>query len=64
MRIGCCIMASDTQPVYEVLLHDETGFLVDFFDHRALADSVSKLLEDEGTRVRFGGAAREFAINN
>lgn len=64
MSVGCSIIASDTQPVREAIKHEETGLLVDFFDHSALADSVSKLIEDEGTRVRIGGAAREFAINN
>jgi glycosyltransferase involved in cell wall biosynthesis len=64
MSCGCSIVASDTQPLHEAIKHDETGLLVDFFDHDALADSVTRLLDDEDTRVRLGKAAREFAIEN
>ena len=41
-----------------------SGLLVDFFDHDALADSVTRLLDDEETRVRLGKSARAFAIEN
>ena len=64
MSVGCSIVASDTQPLHEAIKHDETGRLVNFFDHSALADSVTRLLDDEDTRVRLGKAAREFAIEN
>jgi len=64
MSVGCSIVASDTQPLHEAIKHDETGLLVDFFDHDALADSVIRLLDDEDTRVRLGKAARAFAIEN
>lgn len=64
MSVGCSIVASDTQPLHEAIKHNETGLLVDFFDHSALADSVTRLLDDEDTRVRLGKAAREFAIEN
>ena len=64
MSIGCSIIASDTQPLYEAIKHNSTGLLVDFFDHDALADSVTRLLDDEDTRVRLGKAARKFAIEN
>jgi glycosyltransferase involved in cell wall biosynthesis len=64
MSVGCAIVASDTLPLHEAIKHDETGLLVDFFDHDALADSVTRLLDDEDTRVRLGEAARAFAIEN
>ena len=64
MSVGCSIVASDTQPLHEAIKHNETGLLVDFFDHDALADSVTRLLDDEDTRVRLGKSAREFAIEN
>ena len=64
MSVGCSIVASDTQPLHEAIKHNETGLLVDFFDHSALADSVTRLLDDEDSRVRLGKAAREFAIEN
>ncbi|MDB2376353.1 glycosyltransferase family 4 protein [Gammaproteobacteria bacterium] len=64
MSVGCSIVASDTQPLHEAIKHDETGRLVDFFDHSMLANSVTQLLDDEDTRVRLGKAARVFAIEN
>jgi len=64
MSVGCSIVASDTQPLHEAIKHNDTGLVVDFFDHNALADSVSCLLDDEDTRVRLGKSARAFAIEN
>lgn len=64
MSVGCSIVASDTQPLHEAIKNDETGLLVDFFDHDALATSVIELLDDEEARVRLGEAARAFAIEN
>jgi glycosyltransferase involved in cell wall biosynthesis len=57
-------VASDTEPLHEVIKHDETGKLFNFFDSEALAQSVIELLEDKSTRMRLGGAAREFAVQN
>ena len=64
MSVGCTIVASDTQPLHEAIKHNETGLLVDFFDHDALAHSVSRLLDDETASDRLGEAARVFAIEN
>ncbi|MDA9185556.1 glycosyltransferase family 4 protein [Gammaproteobacteria bacterium] len=64
MSVGCSIVASDTQPLHEAIKHNDTGLLVDFFDHDALADSVTRLLDEEMARDRLGKAAREFAIEN
>ncbi len=61
MSVGCSIVASDTQPLHEAIKHDETGRLVNFFDHNALADSVIELLEDEESPSALGQAARAFA---
>lgn len=61
MSLGCAIVASDTPPLREAIFQDETGRLVDFFDHRALADAVSALLEDPAAGARLGRAARDFA---
>lgn len=58
MSIGCAIVASDTAPVSEVIRHGETGVLVPFFDHRALAEAVAKVLGDPAQRQRLGTAAR------
>ncbi|TSA48327.1 MAG: glycosyltransferase, partial [Deltaproteobacteria bacterium] len=61
MSVGCAIIASDTQPLREAIRHNETGRLVNFFDQRALADSVCNLLDKPEERARLGAAARVFA---
>lgn len=64
MSVGCAILASDTQPLHEAIKHDETGWLVNFFDANALADAACQLLDDAETRTRLGHAARQFAQQN
>ncbi|NDF46568.1 MAG: glycosyltransferase, partial [Betaproteobacteria bacterium] len=44
MSLGCAIVGSDTAPVREVIEHDRTGRLVDFFDPAALVQAVGELL--------------------
>lgn len=61
MSVGCCIVASDTQPLHEAIRHNDTGRLVDFFDQDELANNVCELLELPDERARLGKNAREFA---
>ena len=62
MSAGCAIVASDTTPVREVIRHDVTGRLVDFFDAPALAVQIADLLRDPATRARLGATARTLAV--
>jgi len=59
MSCGAAVVAGDTEPVREVITHDETGRLVDFFDGDAMVGEVCALLEDETARQRLGQAARD-----
>ena len=61
MSAGCAIVASDTQPVKEAIVHGETGRLVDFFDPEGLAREVCALADDPQARRGLGGHARAFA---
>jgi glycosyltransferase involved in cell wall biosynthesis len=61
MSAGCAIVASDTQPLHEAIRHNETGKLVNFFDHATLAKEVCHLLDDPATRQQLGANARLFA---
>ena len=61
MSAGCAIVASDTQPLREVIRHDETGRLFNFFDGAALTGEVCALLDAPAERARLGANAREFA---
>ena len=64
MSAGCAIVASDTQPLHEAIKHNETGKLVNFFDHAQLASKVCDLLEEPQERQRLGAHARAFAQQN
>ncbi|WP_324753805.1 glycosyltransferase [Roseovarius sp. Pro17] len=64
MSCGAAIVASDTAPVREVITHDQTGRLVDFFDREGLVREVCDLLDDADARARLGKAARELMVRN
>jgi glycosyltransferase involved in cell wall biosynthesis len=64
MSIGCAIVASDTRPLQEVITHDETGRLVDFFDRKGLVEQVISLLDNPAERMRLGRNARKFAVEH
>lgn len=61
MSAGCAILASDTQPLHEAIVDGETGRLVDFFDHNALAEKAIALLDSPDERARLGQNARKHA---
>ncbi len=44
MACGCLVVASDTEPVREVILDGVNGFLVDFFAPQAIAERVLGVL--------------------
>ncbi|RXK88450.1 glycosyltransferase [Chlorobaculum sp. 24CR] len=60
MSAGCAVVGSDTAPVREAILHDETGWLVDFFDASRLASQVAALLGDPEKRQALGQRASQF----
>lgn len=64
MSTGCMIVASDTAPVREHVRHGETGLLVDFFDHEALADTIVRAIEQRNELTPLRAAARAHVVNN
>ena len=64
MSCECAIVASDTQPLQEVITHGETGLLTPFFDTDALSDRVIELLRNRNKRAQLGRQARRFVIKN
>lgn len=64
MSAGCAVIASDTAPVKEVIEHNKTGILTDFFDHQELAAKTIALLKDSELRRALSEAARQYVINN
>ena len=61
MATGCALACSDTEPVREAVGSAEAE-LVDFFDHRRLAATVTALLDDPARRAARGAAARRRAV--
>ena len=59
MAAGCCIVASDTPPVREVLTDGQTGVLVDFFSPELQAKAIEALLDSDDRRQCLGAAARK-----
>ncbi|WP_039917640.1 glycosyltransferase family 4 protein [Cellvibrio mixtus] len=64
MSIGCSIVASNTEPVREVIKNNETGILVDFFDQQEIVNNVTELLNNPKERKRLGDFARDFIFSN
>jgi glycosyltransferase involved in cell wall biosynthesis len=64
MAMECAIVASDTQPLHEVIKHDFTGRLVPFFDGLGMVQQVVDLLGSPSDRQRLGQAARRLAVDH
>lgn len=51
MSCGCCILASDTEPVREVIRDGQNGTLTSFWEHDALAARTIHLLENAASKT-------------
>jgi glycosyltransferase involved in cell wall biosynthesis len=58
---GCAIVASDTAPVHEFVIHGKTGMLTPFHDPGALADRIAEMLEGGPKVDRMRRNARAWA---
>ena len=61
MSAGCAIVSSSTPPVLEVLEHERSALLVDFFDEKSLVDALRHLLDQPSLRLELGDQARQRA---
>ena len=59
MSAGAYIVASDTEPVREVIRDGENGRLVPFFDQKALSAAIIRGLEGDPEAERLKRAARQ-----
>jgi glycosyltransferase involved in cell wall biosynthesis len=64
MACGCAIVASDTAPVQEFVTDGETGLMIPFHDHKALAAKILQTLEGGAAIKRMRVAARRYAEAN
>lgn len=58
MSAGCLMLASDTAPVREVMVHEKNAILVDHRDPAALADAMEDALARRSTLAPLREAAR------
>lgn len=63
MAAGCLLVASDTEPVREVVSDGENGLLVDFFDRHGLADRVGECLLHPQKFASIRARARETILS-
>ncbi len=61
LAMGCAVIASDTPTVTEFITHEDNGLLTSFFDPKALADSVVRVIEDAALSRRLRENARKYA---
>lgn len=62
MSMEATVVSSDVAPVREAITHGETGMLVDFHDHGALARQVVEVLERPDDFAHIGPAARRHVV--
>jgi glycosyltransferase involved in cell wall biosynthesis len=58
MSCGCVVLASDVAPVRELIEHERTGLLADFFDVDELSSRALEVLHDPEGFAHLGLAAR------
>ena len=63
MASGCCVVASNTPPVKEMITSGNQGKLVDFFDADAMAQQVDHLLQSREQRQMLGKCARKLIFD-
>ncbi len=64
LACGATVLASDTEPVREIIKHGETGLLADFFDVDALAELAITVLRDPSEFRHLGTAGLEMVQQN
>jgi glycosyltransferase involved in cell wall biosynthesis len=64
MSCGCCIVASNTPPVLEVVKDNYNGLLFDFFNINQLVEKVEYALDNSKEADKIGRNARQTIIKN
>lgn len=64
LSCGALVVASDTDPVKEVIRDNENGFLADFFDHEAFADRIAYVLDHHKELEDVRKAARQTVMDH
>jgi len=62
LAAGCLVIGSKTAPVEEVIKNGVNGLLVDFFDPRAVAVQIERVIKHKDQMQKLRDAARKTAI--
>lgn len=63
MACECCIVASDTKPVVEVIKDNQNGLLTDFFDINKIVEKVEYVLKNPEKAAEIGKNARQTILD-
>lgn len=63
MSCGCLVVGSDTEPVREVLRHDENGLLTNFHSPEKIAETVITALENQADLTHLRSGARQTILD-
>tara|TARA_B100000427_G_scaffold217052_1_gene181260 strand:+ start:1100 stop:2353 length:1254 start_codon:yes stop_codon:yes gene_type:complete len=63
MSCESVIIGSNTKPVKEVIEHNKTGLLVDFFDYKEISNAISSVLSDPNGFEKIRESARKLIID-
>lgn len=64
MSTGCCIAASDTAPVREVIKNNENGMLIDFYNIEKFVKTIDTLLDNRNQSLTLKQNARNTIISS
>lgn len=64
MSTGCCVVASNTAPILEVIKDNYNGLLVDFFDVEGLVKKIEFALDNKDKMKKIRHNARQTIIEN
>ncbi len=62
MSAGAPVIASSTQPVTEILQHEQNGLIFEFFDQEALAEAACRVLDDQELGQSISQAGRQSIV--
>ena len=62
MSCGCAVVGSNTAPVQEVIENGKNGLLVDFFNPKQLAETITELLNNRSLAKVLGQEARKTVL--
>jgi glycosyltransferase involved in cell wall biosynthesis len=63
LACGTTVLASDTEPVREMIEHGQNGLLADFFDVEEMADAAERVLDDPQQYRHLGENGSEMIAN-